>query len=130
MDKKETKKGFWATLFAPKYKSSCCRGSQIEELPSGTTANVNTTSCGCKSTSKNKKEITVLGTGCTSCKALYANVQEAVASLCIDASVEKEEDLDKIMSYNVMSLPALVVDGKVVAKGQNLSLEQIKKLIG
>ena len=79
---------------------------------------------------KIKKEIKVLGTGCTSCKALYATVQEAVASLCIDASVEKEEDLDKIMSYNVMSLPALVVDGKVVAKGQNLALEQIKQLIG
>lgn len=29
MDKKEEKKGFWASLFAPK---SCCCGPQIEEI--------------------------------------------------------------------------------------------------
>ena len=33
------------------------------------------------------------------------------------------------MSYNVMSLPALVVNGKVVAKGRRLSLEQVKGLL-
>ena len=41
----------------------------------------------------------------------------------------KEEDLVKIMSYNVVSLPALVVNGKVVAKGRRLSLEQVKELL-
>ena len=29
MDKKESKKGFWSTLFAPKKKSSCCCNSNI-----------------------------------------------------------------------------------------------------
>ena len=53
-----------------------------------------------------------------------------MAQLGIDAKVEKEEDLEKIMAYNVMSLPALVVDGKVVSKGQRLSVEQVKALIG
>ena len=76
-----------------------------------------------------KKVIKVLGTGCSSCKALYSTVQDAVAQLGIDATVEKEENLEKIMAYNVMSLPALVVDGKVVAKGQKLSVEQVKALI-
>lgn len=77
----------------------------------------------------NKKEIKVLGTGCAGCKALYNTVLEVVANLGIDASVEKVEDLEKIMAYNVMSLPALVVDGKVVAKGRKLSAGDIKKLI-
>lgn len=31
MEKKEEKKGFWASLFAPK-ASSCCCGSVIEEV--------------------------------------------------------------------------------------------------
>lgn len=75
-------------------------------------------------------EIKVLGTGCAGCKALYNTVQEAVAQLCIDANVVKEEDLMKIMEYNVMSLPALVVDGKVVSKGKKLSVEQVKELLG
>lgn len=75
-------------------------------------------------------EIKVLGTGCAGCKALYNTVQEAVAQLGIEANVIKEEDLMKIMEYNVMSLPALVVDGKVVSKGKKLSVEQVKELLG
>lgn len=74
-------------------------------------------------------EIKVLGTGCAGCKALYETVKQAVAEEGWQATLVKEEDLVKIMSYNVMSLPALVVNGKVVAKGRRLSLEQVKGLL-
>lgn len=74
-------------------------------------------------------EIKVLGTGCSSCRALYDTVKEAVAQLGINAEVVKEEDIMKIMEYNVMSLPALVVDGKVVSKGKKLSVDQVKELL-
>ena len=74
-------------------------------------------------------EIKVLGTGCASCKALFATVQQAVTELGIEATVIKEEDLMKIMEYNVMSLPALVVNGKVVSKGKKLSVDEVKKLL-
>lgn len=74
-------------------------------------------------------EIKVLGTGCASCKALYATVQEAVAQLGIDATVVKEEDLMRIMEYNIMTLPALVVDEVVVSKGRKLSVEEVKALL-
>ncbi len=127
-ENKEEKKGFWSTLFAPKKKSSCCCGSQIEIVPENTDKE-ETPACSCTPNNSGKKVIKVLGTGCSSCKALYSTVQDAVAQLGIDATVEKEENLEKIMAYNVMSLPALVVDGKVVAKGQKLSVEQVKALI-
>lgn len=74
------------------------------------------------------KEIKVLGTGCAGCKALYATVEKVVKDFNLDASVQKEEDIMKIMEYNVMSLPALVVDGKVVAKGK-LNYEQVKEVL-
>lgn len=74
-------------------------------------------------------EIKVLGTGCAGCKALFNAAEEAVAQLGINAKVIKEEDLMKIMDYNVMSLPALVVDGKVVSKGKKLSVAQVKELL-
>ena len=74
-------------------------------------------------------EIKVLGTGCASCKALFATVQEAVAQLGIEATVIKEEDLMKIMAYNVMSLPALVVNEQVVSKGKKLNVEEVKALL-
>jgi small redox-active disulfide protein 2 len=73
-------------------------------------------------------EIKVLGTGCAGCKALYANVEEAVKELGLDAEIVKEEDLIKIMEFNVMTLPALVIDGKVVAKGR-MSLAEVKNAL-
>lgn len=73
-------------------------------------------------------EIKVLGTGCASCKALYRTVEQTVKELGLTAEIIKEEDLMKIMEYNVMSLPALVVDGKVVAKGK-ISAQEIKAIL-
>lgn len=69
-----------------------------------------------------------MGTGCAGCKALYATVEEVVKELALNATVTKEEDIVKIMDYNVMTLPALVVDGKVVAKGR-LTAAEVKALL-
>ena len=74
------------------------------------------------------KEIKVLGTGCSKCTTLYDNVKSAVAELGIDATVEKEQDIMKIMEYNVMSIPALVVDGSVLSTGKVLTIEDVKKI--
>ena len=74
-------------------------------------------------------EIKVLGTGCAGCKALYETTKTAVAELGIEATVIKEEDLMKIMSYNVMSLPGLVIDEKVVSSGKKLSVADVKALL-
>jgi len=73
-------------------------------------------------------KIKILGTGCSSCKALYATVQQAIAEMGIEAEVIKEEDLQRIMEYNVMTCPALVVDEKVVAKGRQ-TLPEVKSLL-
>lgn len=74
-------------------------------------------------------EIKVLGTGCAGCKALYETVKQAVGELELNATAVKEEDIMKIMSYNVMQLPALVVDGEIVSKGRRLSLAEVKELL-
>lgn len=73
--------------------------------------------------------IKILGTGCKKCKKLEANTREAVQELGLDASVEKVEDIQGIMSYKVMSTPALVVDEKVVSAGKLLSAKEIKALL-
>lgn len=73
-------------------------------------------------------EIKVLGTGCANCKALYATVEKVVNELGIQAEIIKEEDLMKIMEYNVMTLPALVINGKIVAKGR-INAGEVKRLL-
>ena len=74
-------------------------------------------------------EIKILGTGCANCKALYETVKQAVAELNINASVIKEEDILQIISYNVMSLPALVINEKIISAGKTLSLQEVKTLL-
>ena len=73
--------------------------------------------------------IKVLGTGCTKCKSLEKLTMEAVSELGIDASVTKEEDIMKIMSYGVLSTPGLVIDEKVVLSGRIPSKNEVKKLL-
>ena len=74
-------------------------------------------------------EIKVLGTGCSKCRALYEATCKAVEELGLAVTVVKEEDIAKILSYNVMSLPALVLDEKVVSVGRKLSVSEVKALL-
>lgn len=74
-------------------------------------------------------EIKVLGTGCPKCKSLEKATREVVAQNNIDATISKVEDIMEIMNYNVMTTPALVVDGKIVVKGRVPSNEELKEIL-
>lgn len=73
--------------------------------------------------------ILILGTGCSNCKKLEEHAKKAVSALNIQATVEKVEDIQKIMSYGVMKTPALVIDSQVKSMGKVLSVEEIKKYL-
>lgn len=73
--------------------------------------------------------IKILGTGCTSCKKLEENAKTAVQALGLDATIEKVEDVQKIIGYGVMKTPALVVDEQVKSMGKVLSPDEIKKFL-
>lgn len=75
------------------------------------------------------KEIIILGTGCAGCKALFATVEKVVRESGLEANVSKQEDIMEIMRYNVLTLPAVVIDGKVAATGR-ISETEVKKLLG
>jgi len=74
-------------------------------------------------------EIKVLGTGCAKCKSLEKVTRKAVEELNLDATVEKVEDIQKIMEYAVMRTPALVIDEKVVLSGQVPKVSALKDLL-
>jgi small redox-active disulfide protein 2 len=74
-------------------------------------------------------KLQILGTGCSRCKQLTANAEQAVRELGLDAAVEKVEDVREIQRYRVMTTPALVIDGEVKAAGKVLSPSEIKTLL-
>ncbi|NDV96591.1 thioredoxin family protein [Dysgonomonas sp. 521] len=74
-------------------------------------------------------EIIVLGTGCAKCKTTYERVAKVIADTNSTATLRKEEDILEIVKYNIMSLPAIVVDGEVKIKGYVPTEEEIKNII-
>ena len=74
-------------------------------------------------------KIEILGTGCTKCKALEEVAKQAVAKVGGFHSVEKVEDIQKIMDYGVVSTPGLVIDGEVKSTGKLLSVDEIVELM-
>jgi len=74
-------------------------------------------------------KIEILGTGCAKCKALEEAVKQAVSKIDGFHQVIKVEDIMEIMKYNVLSTPALVIDGKVVSAGKLLSVGEVEKIL-
>ena len=96
-------------------KTACCCGAQPEAAGA-----------------HGASEVKVLGSGCAGCRALLENTQKAVREMGKEGeiSVEYVTELEKIMAYGVMSLPALVVDGKIASVGRVLKPAEIREILG
>jgi len=70
-------------------------------------------------------KIEILGTGCKKCNDLEAVVKKAVAQIGGFHSVVKVDDVLEIMKYNVVSTPALVIDGEVKSTGKVLNVQEV-----
>ena len=75
------------------------------------------------------KKIQILGTGCPKCKKLAENADAAAKALGIEYELEKVTNINDIMAFGVMIMPALAVDGQVKITGKVPSAEEIKTLI-
>jgi len=64
------------------------------------------------------KIIKILGTGCPKCQSMTGVVKEVVSENNLDATIEKVEDIIEIMKFNVMTTPALAIDGVISIKGR------------
>lgn len=71
-------------------------------------------------------DIKVLGTGCMSCTNTLALIEQVAKEKGVSITLSKIDDIKDIMSYHVMSLPGVVVDGKVVHAGGLPSRDKIE----
>ena len=101
-----------------KVPTCCCgSGAKTEET------------CCCGEIGSGIASIKVLGAGCKSCHEQYENAKAAVKALGLDLQVEYITDMEKVMEYGVMSMPAIVVNDKVVAFGKVLKTAEVEKLL-
>jgi len=74
-------------------------------------------------------EIKVLGSGCANCKKLEQIARKVVATMNVDAQVEKVTDFNQIAEMGVMSTPGLVINDEVVSSGRIPSEEEITEWV-
>ena len=75
-------------------------------------------------------EVKVLGPGCAKCKTTYNVVEKVIKENNLNATLTKVDDIMEMMSYNILSTPAIVIDGEVKVKGRVPSEKEIKELLG
>ncbi|MDY3068416.1 MAG: thioredoxin family protein [Parabacteroides sp.] len=75
-------------------------------------------------------EIKVLGPGCAKCKSTYNAIEKVVKENNLDVQLSKVDDIMEIMKYNIMTTPAVVVDGVVRIKGRVPSESEVKSILG
>ena len=103
-------------LFGKRKTKDCCGNYNVETMAKA-------------EATKAAAGIKVLGTGCAKCNALENATREALAELGMDTTIDHVTDFTQIAAYGVMTTPALVVDGKVVAYGKVLAKDEVKELI-
>ena len=99
-------------------------------------------SCGCHSNGEAKNAVNclaeaangitgikVLGAGCKSCREMFESAKQAINNMGLAIEAEYITDMQKVMEYGVMSMPALVVNEKVVSMGKVLKTADIEKLL-
>lgn len=119
--KKEEQEPACACNVPVEEESCCCCGSNP--------ADTETESCCCNDVGDSLVSIKVLGSGCKSCHELYENTKEVVKNTGLSVEVEYITDLEKVMGYGVMSMPALVVNEKVVSMGKVLKAADVEKIL-
>lgn len=75
------------------------------------------------------KKVKILGPGCAKCKTTYNNALEALKQSNADAEVEKIEDIEEMLKYNIMSSPAVVIDDEVKIKGRVAQVQELIDLL-
>ncbi|MCG5514652.1 MULTISPECIES: thioredoxin family protein [unclassified Ectothiorhodospira] len=72
------------------------------------------------------KDIKVLGIGCARCTDTADLIQRTINEMGAQAQVAKDTRPEALVEHNVMSTPAVVIDGKVVHSGSMPKADQVR----
>lgn len=104
-----------------KARSGCCDMRIVEEPECG---------CSCEpALSSDGVAVKVMGTGCKKCHQLHENALEAAKRAEGAVRVDYVTDIVEIAAADIMSTPALLIDGKIISAGKVLSVDEIEELL-
>ena len=112
-----------------KAPTCCCGAEDVKEETSCCCGETKATSTCCGETVDGICCIKVLGAGCKSCHEQYEYAKQAVKEMGLSVEVEYITDMQKVMEYGVMSMPAIVVNEKVVSIGKVLKTNDVVSLL-
>ena len=113
-------------------KKSCCCSTEPKAEESAcccAASKTKATYCCCGAPVEGICCVKILGAGCKSCHEQYENAKAAVQALGLNVEVEYITDMEKVMEYGVMSMPAIVVNDQVVSMGKVLKAADVEKLL-
>lgn len=70
-------------------------------------------------------EIKILGIGCANCKRLESAARQVVEEMGVEATIAEVTDMAKIVSYDIITTPGLVINEKVVSSGRIPSKSEV-----
>ena len=73
--------------------------------------------------------IIILGPGCPRCHEVERRTINVLAELGLAADVQKISDIKKILEFDILGTPGLVIDGQIVCSGRIPRPEEIKAWI-
>ncbi len=74
-------------------------------------------------------KIKILGTGCPNCNKLEEEIKKAVTNLGVEADFEKVTDYQRIMEFDILSTPGLVINDQVVSSGKIPSQPELVSML-
>jgi small redox-active disulfide protein 2 len=74
-------------------------------------------------------QIEILGMGCSRCRIIRENIKKAIKALHLEASIATIEDIDRILQYDILGTPALLINGELVSSNRVISYEEMLELL-
>lgn len=75
------------------------------------------------------KRLQILGTGCTACDKLARMTHDVATELNLEFTLERVGRIEEIMTWDILSTPALVVDGEVKVYGRVPSSLELREML-
>ena len=74
-------------------------------------------------------QIEILGMGCSRCRIIRENTKKAIETLNLEASITTVEDIDRILQYDILGTPALLINGELVSSNRSIDYEEMLELL-